>query len=126
MTEPTKGPYQIGTLPATKIQYPFGPDLWQVDVRDDSANLVGRGYGATLDQALANAQMFAVAWESLEQLRDALAPLLEPCEDHPTQSPEQLLGVGPGWGCLKCAAWNLGTRDQCRFCNSMRAEAEAK
>jgi hypothetical protein len=62
MTEPTKGPYRAH--PAENRR----KELWRALVTDERLIAIGCGYGLTREEAEANAQLFAAAWEMREAL----------------------------------------------------------
>jgi hypothetical protein len=77
MTAPTKGPYVVGKpFRLTRI-----PHVWKVAVLAASKT-VGYGHGETREEAQANAQLFAAAWERdqlIQELREALRNTLKFC-----------------------------------------------
>lgn len=66
MTEPTKGPYRLGSPTYLDAEI----ELWCATIYDCGANPVGCGYGSSKEQAEANAQLLAAAWEMREVVRE--------------------------------------------------------
>ena len=75
MSEPTKGPYRLGSPTYLDAEI----ELWCATIYDCGANPVGCGYGSSKEQAEANAQLLAAAPELREALRGLIKESGEAC-----------------------------------------------
>ena len=69
MTAPTKGPYRAGEAVET-IEFGVRAPYWMAQIYDADGQPFARIYGPTKEQAEANAQLLAAAWEMREVVRE--------------------------------------------------------
>ena len=92
MSEPTKGPYRLGSPTYLDAEI----ELWCATIYDCGANPVGCGYGSSKEQAEATAHLLAAAWEMREALQFAEGHLEEERQNpitHPIADCPVLNGV---------------------------------